>query len=299
LLFQGQISGAFRLLLLASLAGALHSRGELVTNLPPIADTSLLESSPDNNLGGLANIPCGTTAQGRSRGLFKFDLTRVPANASVTAAEFTITAVTENPSQHPASVFALNRLLKDWGEGTGSLNAGDPANTNEATWNNRFHPSVAWTALGAAPGSDYVAAFSATNLIDTLTTYTFNSTTGLVADVQKWIGNPATNFGWIFVSQSEGTSFTVRRFASREDPSSPVLTVHYTLPPVISTPSISGNKIHFSFLAESNRAYTVETRSSLQSGNWATLTNVLAQPVPALIQVSHALTNTAGFYRVR
>ena len=279
---------------------AAVGKAELVTNLRPVADTSLLESNPDNNLGGLSAIPAGTTQQGKSRALFRFDLTTIPAGGLVTTAELTVVAVTQN-SQHQSSVFALNRLLRDWGEGIGSLsNAGDPATTNAATWNNRFYPATLWGAPGSASGLDYAAGFSAATFIDALTNYTFGSTASMVADVQSWLDHPETNFGWILISQSEGTSFTVRRFASREDAvRSPVLTVHYISPPVISTPLISGNQIHFSFLADSNRAWTVETRASMVAGSWQVLTNIPAQAAAAIIQVSDSITNQGAFYRVR
>jgi hypothetical protein len=272
----------------------------LVIHLTPIADTSLLESNPDNNLGGLASVPAGTTPSGRSRALFRFDLAVIPSNAAITAVEFSIAAVTQN-SQHPASIFALNRLLRNWGEGTGSLsNGGDPATTNAATWNNRLHPATPWSSPGAAFGLDYVMAFSATNFIDALTNYTFQSTPAKVADVQLWLINPGANFGWIFMTQSEATNFTVRRFATREDATqAPTLTVHYALAPVISPVSLQGNRIHFSFLAESNRAYTIETRNSLEGGGWTFLTNFPTQPATTAIEVSDSTTNQTGFYRVR
>src|SRR5947209_3116389 len=55
--------------------------------LTPIADTSLFEEVPNNNLGGLTHIPAGTTVLSKhSRALFKFDLTQIPANATITSA---------------------------------------------------------------------------------------------------------------------------------------------------------------------------------------------------------------------
>jgi len=278
----------------------LVGKADQVAALTPVADTSLLESNHDNNLGGLSSIPAGTTQQGRSRALFRFDLTTIPAGAMVTAAELGVVAVNQN-SQHQSSIFALNRLLRNWGEGSGSTNNfGDPATTNAATWNNRFHPATPWSAPGGGSGLDYAAPASATTFIDTLTNYTFGSTTSMVADVQSWVGNPDTNFGWILISQSEATQFTVRRFASREDAvRSPVLTVHYVLPPVISSPLISGKQIRFSFLADSNRTWTVESRTSMVEGSWEVLTNIPAQPAAATIQVSDLITTKSAFYRVR
>ena len=279
---------------------ALAGKADLVTHLTPTADTSLLESNPDFNLGGLAAIPAGATQQGKSRALFRFDLSVIPSSALVIAAELELVAVTEN-SQHQASIFALHRLLKDWGEGSGSSsNSGEPATTNAATWNNRFHPTLSWGMPGGAAGLDYAQAFSATNFIDALTNYTFGSTAGMVADVQLWLKNPGSNFGWIFLSQSEATSFTVRRFASREDAvRAPLLKVNYLLPPIISSPGINGNQIQFSFLADSNRAYRVETADSLVEVDWRVLTNIPAQPVATTIQISDLMTKKSGFYRVR
>jgi hypothetical protein len=80
---------------------------------------------------------------------------------------------------------------------------------------------------------------------------------------------------------------------------SPVLTVHYIAPPVVSSPSVSGKQIQFSFIADSNRNYTVETRNSLTQGDWASLTNVPAQPTTTIVHVSDFSTNEAAFYRVR
>ncbi len=272
---------------------ALPIRADVATSLRPVADTSLLESNPNNNLGGLADCPAGRTMAARARALFQFGLAGVPTNANILSAPLTLT-----------SSFALNRMLRSWGEGGGvTNNFGDPARTNEATWNNRFHPSIPWGSGGGASNTDYLAAFSATNFVDAPGNYTFNSTTELVADVQAWLNHPATNFGWILISQNELTPFTVRRFASREAATnSPILALHYTVPavpPPISEAALVGNQFHFCFPAESNRTYAVEVQSSLANGGWSTLTNIPAQLVPTTILVFDSVSNTNRFYRVR
>ena len=54
---------------------------------------------------------------------------------------------------------------------------------------------------------------------------------GLVADVQAWINNPSSNFGWLLISENEVSPETARRFGAREDPThAPVLTISYSLP---------------------------------------------------------------------
>lgn len=63
--------------------------------------------------------------------------------------------------------------------------------------------------------------------------YTWSSTTELVADVQAWVDDAAANFGWL-VTGNEGASPTAKRFDSRENPTEanrPVLEVVYLLVP--------------------------------------------------------------------
>jgi hypothetical protein len=45
---------------------------------------------------------------------------------------------------------------------------------------------------------------------------TWNSTAGMVADVQDWLDNPSTNFGWALVG-NESTFPTTKRFSTKED----------------------------------------------------------------------------------
>ena len=62
---------------------------------------------------------------------------------------------------------------------------------------------------GTASGSTTVGSCLAP------TPMTFASTAQIVADVQDWLDNPATNFGWILVG-NEADPTTARRFESRE-----------------------------------------------------------------------------------
>ena len=49
----------------------------------------------------------------------------------------------------------------------------------------------------------------------------------MIADVQSWLDNPATNFGWLVLGD-ESASATAKRFDTRESASPPVLTIEYT-----------------------------------------------------------------------
>ena len=63
----------------------------------------------------------------------------------------------------------------------------------------------------------------------------------MVADVQSWLDNPATNFGWLVLGD-ESTSATAKRFDTRESTSSPVLTIEYTEPTTITLSAV-GRKV--------------------------------------------------------
>src|SRR5205085_220999 len=80
------------------------------------------------------------------------------------------------------------------------------------------------------PGGDFSNTVSASTTVTTVnTTYDWSSN-GLVADVQGWVNNPATNLGWI-IRGNEVTAGKTQRFNSKQNASnSPVLTVTYVVP---------------------------------------------------------------------
>jgi len=58
----------------------------------------------------------------------------------------------------------------------------------------------------------------------------------MIADVQSWVNNPASNFGWLVLGD-ESTIATAKRFDTRESASPPVLTIQYISGPrVLPTP---------------------------------------------------------------
>jgi hypothetical protein len=215
--------------------------GATVT-LQPVADTSLFENSPDNNLGA-ADLAAGTIRIGsKSRALVRFDLVgKVPGDATITSVEMTFRVSKTPPAfSAVASTFGLHRILRSWGEGLKGGTVGSPASAGEANWNARSFPDVLWNAPGAAAPLDYSTTASGTTPISGPGPYTFASAPGLVADVQAWLANPGANFGWILISQSEDIPFTARRFASREDPSNgPSLIIQYSAPAQATAPAIT------------------------------------------------------------
>ncbi len=224
--------------LLALWAPELRLSADTVT-LQPVADTTLFEASPDNNLGDGTTFMAGLRPKGgRSRGVLRFDLTRLPANIVINSAALTLTVTTTPPVFPSSSFFDLHRVTQAWGEGNKtSFSGGAPASLGEATWNSALASEARWRN----PGGDFVGTVSASHFIGGDGSYTFNSTPNLVSDVQTWHDNPADNFGWILMSESEGVSRTVRRFASHENRTQgPSLVVNFTVVPEPGTLALLG-----------------------------------------------------------
>ena len=208
--------------------------GDTVT-LQPAADTALFQNAPDNNLGAQDFMPVGLTSLGsKTRGLVRFDFAgKIPPDAVVNSATLTLHIVVDHGGSPSPSV-DLHRLLKPWIEGSKSGGAsgggsiGAPASSGEPTWNRRAHPNTTWGTPGAQGSADYVSTASTSGRVASGQILFTNA--GLVADLQSFVSNGATNFGWLIKNQSETTS-GARRIGSRENiSSSPTLVVNFTVP---------------------------------------------------------------------
>jgi hypothetical protein len=125
---------------------------------------------------------------------------------------------------------SLHRAFASWGEGASSASGGSgaPAAPGDATWIHTFYDHSFW----ASPGGDFLDAPSAGQLVGAEGSYTWGSTPELVADVQSWLDDPASNHGWILAGDESAPS-TVKRFESREsadDSLRPVLEVEFGRP---------------------------------------------------------------------
>ncbi len=175
-----------------------------------------------------------TGSNGSRRGLLAFDIASVvPAGSTIDSVELSMN-ISKGFASQPITV---HRLLKDWGEG--ASNAGDPGGggiapmEGDATWNYRFfHPTTPEPWL--TPGGDFIEAPSASAIGNPAPAeFIVSSTNQLVADVQQWLSNPSSNFGWILIG-NEASAFNAKRFFSSEystDPAMrPVLNITYTGP---------------------------------------------------------------------
>jgi hypothetical protein len=215
--------------------------------LQPSADATLIATAPDNGLGSADFFNAGTTGGGNpNRALLLFDLSSaIPPGAIITGASLSLSVVRE-PNGKQNSIFSLRRMLQSWGEGVqvpgeAGPGLGSLAGPGEATWNQRFVDGAAWSQPGGQAGVDYSTVLSSTAFVGLLgDDMIFNSTAASVADVQAWLDNPASNFGWMLRTESEGVNKTARSFASRESGFGPTLTVNFATVPEPSVLSLAG-----------------------------------------------------------
>jgi hypothetical protein len=209
--------------LLLSLLAAARTRAATVA-LAPGADADIEQFSPDSNFGGAGSAVSGALGSSAGheirRALFRFDVAAsIPPGAVINSATLQLQVV-RVPAAPVNSTFDLRRILQDWSE-TG------------VTWNSRLSPGAPWATPGAGGGADSLPTASASAFVSDLGTNLFPSTAGLVADVQAWVDNPGTNFGWLLISEDEVSLRTARHFGTRESgASAPVLTVDFTPPPL-------------------------------------------------------------------
>jgi hypothetical protein len=208
-------------------------------DLTPVADTTLAEVAVNNNFGGADFFSVGTAGNRRSaRGLVQFDLSALPAGAQLLSAELVIDVIRQPLDGLVESTFELHRMLRSWGEGVGvpdSLHPGigAPALSGEATWNHRFAGTpLAWAAPGGLAGTDF--ASEASGGVSVLgvndSPYTIPSDPLLLADLALWQAHPELNFGWMILSDGEGTQYTARSLGAREGISPAVLRLNFIVP---------------------------------------------------------------------
>jgi len=220
---------------------SLSAQSALTWEGTPQQDATIYAEQPRANGAGLIVVgsTMGKMEDGVEtlfrRGLLAFDLSDLPAEAVVEEATLTLRVARRGPTA-PSISFDLraHRLTASWGEGV--VSGGGPgaeAEAGDVTYTHRFHSDTPWTT----PGGDFLTEASATTVVngshERETTVTLSGP-GLVDDIQAWIADPSTNFGWI-LRGGETISFqgSLAHFYSREDTQpadlAPMLSLSYRL----------------------------------------------------------------------
>lgn len=202
--------------------------------LNAVKDNTIYSDNTTNSNGAGPNFTTGAIQNNPSRrALIMFDLSSIPAGATITAASLRMVM---NKTNSGASNVAVHRLNASWGEaGSNAGNGGDGdgagAQNGDATWNCSFsNGGAGCTSAWATAGGAYQATASATVSVNGNGAYTWSGAQ-MVANVQAWKNNAATNFGWIIIG-AEGIPGSAKRFASRTNATvanRPTLTVTYNM----------------------------------------------------------------------
>ena len=191
-----------------------------LANINPIKDNTLYHYVPaDGDLSNALGFHffAGETGMGElRRGVLAFDIAgNIPAGSTILGV--TLSLNMSRTGLDTAQTVELHKLLADWGEGTsqatGEEGMGAPATPNDATWRHRFFDTIFWTT----EGGDFSGTISASQSVGAVGVYMWSSPL-MVADVQSWLNNPATNFGWLVLGD-ESDILTSKRFDTRESAS--------------------------------------------------------------------------------
>jgi hypothetical protein len=185
----------------------------------------------------LENSGRGGHASLERRALIEFDAAGFIASGSTVDSAILHLTVTRSHPGAGARWFKLHRVTSSWGEGASSPSnqggEGSRALPPDATWLHRFYPDTLWTAAGG----DFVSAPSGSSRVDVVGwRYRWGPTDQMTADVQSWLDEPDSNFGWIIIGEVPVAPLiapTTKRFASRENleaATRPTLQVYYTRP---------------------------------------------------------------------
>lgn len=196
--------------------------------LTPSKDNTLFESptGAGSNGAGVHLFTGATATRSLRRALLAFDVaSQIPPGSRITRATLTmrVSLTIAGPQR-----MALHRVTADWGEGSSNAGSsrdgtGASARTGDATWLHRFFPDQRWTAQGGDFNATPDATVTAGDPI------IWETSAAMIARVQEWLDQPASNFGWIVLG-NETQSTTAKRLDSREIPNAntrPVLTIEF------------------------------------------------------------------------
>jgi hypothetical protein len=218
----------------------------LLVSTPALSETVTITASQDNTIysanfdgpgsavsnGAGENLFVGQVREGwfrRTLIAFK-DLSDIPEGATIESVQLHIHVNKLNFISHTPMNLNLHRLTSDWGEGAsnppGPQGQGWDAEPGDATWTHSFFSETTWNS----PGGDFASTASA-QIMDAAAVdiNSFGSTVAMVSDVQGWLDDPGSNFGWILIGEESG--WNARRLSSREravDFTRPRLEIEYS-----------------------------------------------------------------------
>jgi hypothetical protein len=157
------------------------------------------------------------------RSLLQFNLSSIPSNATIT--NVVLTFSDGGNGQNIPQIF-VHKLTQGWTEGnansacpfSGACNVPGVALTSQTdvTWRETSYSGGALTNLWLTTGGNFAATASTTSTAEGNNAKLFSSA-GLIQDVQNWVNNPTSNFGWLLKMDEALTSpSTMQRYRTKE-----------------------------------------------------------------------------------
>ena len=220
---RSRVQYRFLPLLLLACSGLQAESGDATL----AAEATVYEEQSGENAGGDSEVCIGNHATTDTRRAFvRYTLPAIPATATVERVVLQLQQdrVRSQGSGAPKTATLLvRRVTASWTEGTGSGGGSGPcgggANVAGVDW-------ASQPAIAAVSGAS--AALSANdNVSVVLDTDIGTSADGLIADVQSWVADNATNFGWRLAVSEEATADNARALVPG------TLTVHWSNPDIV------------------------------------------------------------------
>ncbi len=287
--------------MLTVIPGSLDN--DTTISIGDIQDATIYQNNPNNSSGQGPGLFSGTNGMDSPRrGLLQFDIAdNIPHGATITGVQLTLVlgqiAGGGMGGGGGTSIIQLHDLTDSWGypqpqlppsDNLGGTGQGIPAMTGDVTWDTRFFnesPALPWSS----PGGDFSGVVSASLPVTgpLNTSWDWSSPT-MVNDVQGWLNDPSTDFGWILVNADEVDPTDFRAFYSRNalTPSNqPLLTITYI--PADSPPVVQLNAPNANYATTWNNSGAVAIASSAnasvtdaESSTLNAMTITLASPQP-------------------
>lgn len=211
-------------------------------NLTANKDNTIFEQNQGNSNGAGPYLGVGRNNQTpgyKTRAMISFNLSTLPFNAEIQDATLNLYSSQPSNIAGPQS-HSLHKMLQNWGEGTSYSTqggVGTAATSTDATWLSAFHTITPWTTVGGS----FLPTSSASTIVDNAGAYSWHSN-GMVNDLQTWLNNPSSNYGWMI--KSNETSFPdAKRYDSREGNVPPSLDITYSTPILIGSGNTLSNAV--------------------------------------------------------
>jgi len=188
-----------------------------------VADSYIDLYSPSTNFSGSQTLKVTASGNPRERSFVKFDLSRIPTNATVLQATLELFAWYRSTSDLGSVVIYAYQVKRHWTE-------------SSVTWN-KATSSTFWGQPGC---SDAVLDYNPASAVTTTLKWVGGPYSWEVTNmVQEWVADPVANEGFLMLGSGLGVEYQFRSSEAIGPTQRPLLRVTYTTDATSPTPTTS------------------------------------------------------------